>query len=101
MTSPRLTCDPSLTASEARRPGIFAETAAFVRATTYPFATTPTVPIPPVPLPDPGAPSDTVTTWTGTGLPPRSQITSPATTTIAAAASHSVRVNARFTAGGG
>src|SRR5262245_66607037 len=69
MTCPRCTCDPSLTLSTARRPGILAETAALVRATTYPFATTATLP----PLPPPTAPApplvvDTVTTCTGTEI---------------------------------
>src|SRR6266480_4332209 len=46
MTSPFWTLEPSLTLSSASRPGILAETAAFVRATTYPFATTTTLPLP-------------------------------------------------------
>src|SRR6266550_2855933 len=101
MTSPLLTLEPSLTLRTASRPGIFAETAAFVRATTYPFATTATDPLAPPPAPAPPVVVETVTTWTGTVPPRRPITTTTAMTSAAAAVSHSTRPSARLTAGGG
>src|SRR5258705_8065775 len=102
MTSPFCTREPSLTLSMASRPGILAETAALVRATTYPFATTATAPLPPLAAPSPPpAAVVTVTTCTGTAPPPRPRTTTTATIRIAAPTSQSTRRSARFTAGGG
>src|SRR6266566_9560138 len=102
MTSPFWTCDPSLTLSIARRPGILAETAALVRATTYPFATTATAPLPPLAAPSPPpAAVVTVTTCAGTAAPRRPITTTTAMMTTAAATNQSTRPSARLTAGGG
>src|SRR5205823_6081044 len=96
--------DPSLTLSIASRPGIFADTAALVRATTYPFATTATEP-PVPPLPPVAAPlfpdAETVTTCTGIAAPRRPITRTAAMIRTAPAANQIARPSARFTAGGG
>src|SRR6267142_4040378 len=102
MMSPFWTCDPSLTFRTARRPGILADTAALVRATTYPFATTATEPPDPSPVPRPPSPLvETVTTCTGTAPPPRPITTTTATIRTAAPTNQRTRPSARLTAGGG
>src|ERR1044071_7789630 len=102
MTSPFWTADPSLTLRKASRPGIFAETAALVRATTYPLATTATEPLPPPLFAAPSPPDvETVTICTGTAPPRRATSITTRRTRTAAAVSHSTRPSARLTAGGG
>src|SRR5439155_92890 len=99
MTSPFWTLEPSLTLSCASRPGILAETAAFVRATTYPFATTTTLPLP-FAAPSPPEFAATTTVCTGIAAPRRPMITTVAMISTAAAVSHKTRLSARLTAGG-
>src|SRR2546425_6292164 len=101
MIAPFSTREPSLTFRKASRPGILAETAALVRATTYPLATTATDPSPPFLAAPPSPDADTVITRTGTVPPRRPIITTAAITTTAAPVSHNTRPSARLTAGGG